>query len=207
MVTYEEQLDRDTNWALLEGSMHFEEKSAVHTTLRNLTQALNELGVDYAIAGSMAMFLHGFRRFTEAVDVLITRDGLAKIHATLEGRGYVRPFEASKNLRDTRTGVRIDFLISGQFPGDGKPGPIAFPVPRDAATENGGIRFLDLVPLIELKLASGRAALRGRDLDDVQSLILALNLTREFADRLEPSVRDSYMQKWDHAQRAANDEF
>jgi hypothetical protein len=207
MLTYEEKLNRDTQWALLEGSMHFEERSAVHTTLRNLTQALNELGVDYAVAGSMAMFLHGFRRFTEDVDVLVTRDGLAKIHEALEGRGYVKPFAASKNLRDTRTGVKIDFLISGQYPGDGKPGPIAFPVPSSAATQSGGVRFIDLVPLIELKLASGRAAHRGRDLDDVQALIQALSLPRDLVDRLHPSVRDLYLLKWDHAQQSAADEY
>jgi hypothetical protein len=207
MLTYEEKLDRDTAWALLEGSMHFEERSAVHITLRSLAQALNDLGVDYAVAGSMAMFLHGFRRFTEDVDILVTREGLAKIHDALEGRGYFKPFAASKNLRDARTGVKIDFIISGQYPGDGKPGLISFPIPNEVAKESDGIRFLDLVPLIQLKLASGRAPHRGRDLDDVQSLIQALSLPREFADRLEPSVRDSYLLKWEHAQRAATDEF
>jgi hypothetical protein len=29
MITYEQLLDRDRDWALMEGSMHFEEKSAV----------------------------------------------------------------------------------------------------------------------------------------------------------------------------------
>ena len=82
--------------------MYFEERSAVHTTLRNLVKELNELGLDYAIAGGMAMFLHGFRRFTEDVDVLVTREGLQRIHEALEGRGYVKPFAASKNLRDAR---------------------------------------------------------------------------------------------------------
>jgi hypothetical protein len=207
MLTYEEKLNRDLQWALLEGSMHFEEKSAVHTTLKNLTRALNELGVDYAVAGSMAMFLHGFRRFTEDVDILVTREGLAQIHEALEGRGYVKPFEASKNLRDTRTGVKIDFLISGQYPGDGKPGPIVFPVPSAASKESGGIRFIDLVPLIELKLASGQAPHRGKDLDDVQALIQALSLSRELADRLDPSLREAYLLKWEHAQRSAADEY
>lgn len=206
MLTYEEKLNRDTAWALLEGSMHFEERSAVHQTLRNLTQALNELGVDYAVAGSMAMFMHGFRRFTEDVDILVTGEGLAKIHEALEGRGYVKLFAASKNLRDARTGVKIDFIISGQYPGDGKPGPISFPVPAAASKESDGIRFLDLVPLIELKLASGRAAHRGRDLDDVQSLIQALSLPQDLAGSLDPSVRDSYLLKWQHAQRSAADE-
>lgn len=206
MQTYEEKLDRDTAWALLEGSMHFEERSAVHTTLRNLTLTLNELGVDYAVAGSMAMFLHGFRRFTEDVDVLVTHEGLAKIHEALEGRGYIKPVAASKNLRDAKTGVKIDFLISGEYPGDGEPGPISFPIPSTASKELEGIRFLDVVPLVELKLASGRAAHRGRDLDDVQSLIQTLSLPREFVDALDPSVRTTYLLKWEHAQRAAADE-
>jgi len=207
MLTYEEKLDRDTAWALLEGSMHFEERSAVHNTLRSLAKELTELKLDYAIAGGMAMFLHGYRRFTEGVDVLVTRETLTKIHEALEGRGYVKPFAASKNLRDSRTGVKIDFLISGQFPGDGKPGPIAFPVPSHASKESDGIRFIDLVPLIELKLASGRAAHRGKDLDDVQALIQALSLPRDLADRLHPSVRDAYFLKWDHARTASADEY
>ena len=104
------------------------------------------------------MFLHGFRRFTEDVDVLVTREGLARIHEALEGRGYVKPFAASKNLRDARTGVKIDFMVSGQYPGDGKPGPIVFPIPREASIEQQGIRVLSLDKWIELKIGLWQAA-------------------------------------------------
>ena len=99
----------------------------------------------------------------------------------LEGRGYVKPFAASKNLRDAETGVKIDFLISGQYPGDGKPGPIAFPVPASASKDDRRRSMSStLVPLIELKLASGQAAHRGRDLGDVQALnSSALDLPRD----------------------------
>jgi hypothetical protein len=200
MLTYEEQLDRDINWALLEGSMHFEEKSAVHTTLRNLSRSLNELGVDYGVAGSMAMFLHGFRRFTEDVDVLVTREGLTKIHEALEGRGYVKPFAASKNLRDARTGVKIVFLISGQYPGDGKPGPIAFPVPRDASIELDGIRVLTLQKWIELKLISGKLPARRRDWADIQDSIRTIGIPRGFSVQLDPSLQELYLQLWDEVQ-------
>lgn len=205
MPTYEEKLDRDSAWALLEGSMHFEERSAVHATLRNLTQALNELGVDYAIAGSMAMFLHGYRRFTEDVDVLVTRDGLAKIHEALEGRGYTKPFAASKSLRDVRTGVKIDFLISGQFPGDGKPGPVAFPEPHQAFEVKEGIRVLSLAKWIELKLISGKQPARRRDWADIQDVIRTLKLSRDFSSKLEPSLRDSYQQLWGEVQSDSGD--
>ena len=125
MNTYESLLNDDLNWALQEGSMHFESDSAVHKTLRRIAERLAELNIDYAIAGGMALFFHGYRRFTEDVDLLVTAEGLTKIHKELAGRGYVKLFEKSKNLRDAVTGVRIDFLVAGQYPGDGKPGPVA----------------------------------------------------------------------------------
>jgi hypothetical protein len=74
MVTYERLLDADLNFALREGSMHFEEKNAVHKTLQRITRRLNELQIPYAVVGGMAMFAHGFRRFTEDVDLLVTRE-------------------------------------------------------------------------------------------------------------------------------------
>jgi len=207
MLTYEQKLDADFDLALKEGSMHFEGSNAVHATLRRLAQRLDELGIDYVIAGGMCLFRHGYQRFTRDVDVIVTREGLARIHQELEGRGYVRPFEASKNLRDTETGVRIDFIITGQYPGEGRPGPIAFPVPSSVATEIDGIRYVDLIPLIELKLASGQASHRAQDLHDIQQLIVARSLPRELSDQLHPSLRNAYLQKWEDAQKSASDEY
>jgi hypothetical protein len=197
MVTYEQLLDRDFRWALEEGSMHFEKGSAVHQTLRKITRKLDELGVPYAVAGGMALFYHGFRRFTEDVDILVTREGLQKIHAELEGRGYLPPFTGSKNLRDADSGVRIEFLVAGDYPGDGKPRPVAFPDPASVAIDLEGMHFLNLVSLIELKLASGMTnPLRLKDIVDVQELIQVLALPEDFADRLNPFVRDKYRELW-----------
>ena len=207
MQTYEEQLDANFDLAMREGSMHFEGSNAVHKTLLRIAHRLDELGIDYAVAGGMCLFRHGFQRFTRDVDIIVTRDGLAQIHEQLEGRGYLKPFAASKNLRDTDTGVRIDFIIAGQFPGEGKPGPIAFPVPNSVATVIDGVRYVDLVPFIELKLASGQASHRAQDVHDVQQLIVARSLPRELAEQIHPSLRDAYLQKWNDAQKAAKDEF
>jgi hypothetical protein len=207
MLSYEEKLNRNVTWAMEEGGMFFDRRSAVHDTLQRLTKSLDELGVDYAIADAMAMFLHGFRRFTEVVDVLVTREGLQKVHEALEGRGYVKPFEASKNLRDARTGVKIDFLISGQYPGDGKPGPVSYPIPADASIAIEGIRVVDVAKLIELKLASGQAAHRVKDLGDAQQLIQHLNLGPDFGLQLDPSLRDAFDRLWAQAQAAKRDEI
>src|SRR4051794_35197631 len=100
MVTYEERLDSDVWWALREGSMHFEKESAVFKALIHIAKRLDQLNIPYAVVGGMALFLHGFRRFTEDVDLLVTRESLQVIHEKLEGLGYLPPFKGSKHLRD-----------------------------------------------------------------------------------------------------------
>lgn len=195
--SYEHRLDEDPGWALNEGSRHFEEKSAVHDALRKIARRLDELGIPYAIAGGMALFMHGYRRMTEDVDILVAREDIKRIHEALEGRGYRPPFERSKNLRDTENKVRIEFLLSGGYPGDGQPKPIAFPEPAAVSIEREGIRFLNLSTLVELKLASGMTNLdRLKDLTDVQELIKIVGLSLEFADKIHPYVREKYQELW-----------
>ena len=116
MQTYENQLNADLQWALREGSMHFEGESAVHKGLWRICKRLDELDIDYAIADGMALFFHGYRRFTEEVDVLVTCDGLAKLHEHLEGRGYLRPFKKSKNLTRHCYGREDRFSRRGWLP-------------------------------------------------------------------------------------------
>jgi len=200
-VAYEELLGRRLEWALREGSMHFEEKSAVHLTLRKITQRLGELKIPYAVAGGMALFFHGFRRFTEDVDILVTPDGLDGVHRHLEGLGYVPLFSGSRSLRDADSGVRIEFLVTGDFPGDGKPKPVAFPDPVQASIEQGGVCWLDLRSLVELKIASGMTSPgRLRDLADVQELIRVLGLPADFGQELHPFVQERYRELWSGVQ-------
>jgi hypothetical protein len=197
MVVYEQLLDQDTRLALQEGSMHFEEASAVHKTLRKIVARLEALGVPYAVVGGMALFLHGYRRFTEDVDILVTREGLTRVHEELEGRGYLPPFTGSKNLRDTEYGVKIEFLVAGDYPGDGKPKPVSFPDPAGVRQEVDQVKVLNLDKLIELKLASGITNPgRMKDLADVQEMIRALKLADTVAERLDPFVREKYRELW-----------
>jgi len=201
MLVYEQELNRDSDWALMEGSMHFEEKSAVQNTLRKICSRLDGLAVPYAVVGGMAMFLQGYRRYTEDVDILVTAAGLKVLHEKLEGLGYVPPFTGSKNLRDTETGVRIEFLITGGYPGDGKPKPVAFPDPAQASVRINNMECLRIEKLVELKLASGMTnVLRTKDLGDVIALIQQLNLGADFAAQLHPYVRDKYLELWQAVQ-------
>jgi hypothetical protein len=195
VIPYETRLNQNPRWALLEGSMHFEKESAVFRTMMVIAKKLDDLGIPYAVVGGMAMFLHGYRRFTEDVDILVNADGLKLLHEKLEGLGYLPPFEGSKHLRDTNTGVKIEFLVSGGFPGDGLPKPVAFPNPADVRVEIAGIWLLGLPALVELKLASGMTnPLRGKDIVDVQALIETLYLGEEFGAKLNPFVRDKFIE-------------
>ena len=202
MIAYEQRLNQDAWWALREGSMHFEQASAVHKTLVKIARRLDELSIPYAIAGGMALFFHGYRRFTEDVDILVTREGLQDIHARLEGLGYLPPFEGSKNLRDAEFGVRIEFLVAGDYPGDGKPKAVAFPKPDVAGEVIAGVRCLRLAPLVELKLASGTTLGRRKDLGDVQELIRLLHLPEDFAEQLNPMVQPLYRELWQEVQNS-----
>jgi len=148
--------------------------------------------------GGMALDAYGYRRLTVDVDLLVTKESLKTIHEKLEGLGYLPPFTGSKQLRDTEHGVRIEFLVTGEFPGDGKPKSLAFPDPTEASTTIDGLSYLKLPRLVELKLASGMTGgvARLKDLADVVSLIQILSLDAEFADQLDDYVRTKYRELW-----------
>jgi hypothetical protein len=165
--------------------------------MRKIARRLEDLRIPYAVAGGMSLDAHGFRRLTVDVNILVTRESLKTIHERLEGLGYVPPFTGSKNLRDAEYGVRIEFLVAGEFPGDGKPKPVAFPDPAEVGIEIDGICYVSLPSLVELKLASGMTNLsRLKDLGDVIELIKALGLTEQFAEELNPYVRGKYLELW-----------
>ena len=177
-----------------EGDRYFSENSEAFKSLRQVVERLDKHGIPYALVGGLALFRHGYRRYTDDVDLLVTAEGLKQVHEKLEGLGYRPPFANSKHLRDTATNVRIEFLVTGQYPGDGKPKPVAFPDPATEAVDIDGIKVLNLPKIVDLKLASGLSnERRGKDIIDVQELIEALKLPATFADQLDPSVRDKFL--------------
>ncbi|MEA2239062.1 MAG: hypothetical protein QOC81_3786 [Thermoanaerobaculia bacterium] len=176
----------------------------VWETMTHAARRLEDAGIEYAVIGGMALTLHGFARPTADVDILVSRAGLDRVHLELAGRGFLPSFSgARKSLRDTTTGVKVDFITTGEYPGDGKPKAVVFPDPATTSTDRLGYKVIELPRLIELKLASGLTnPLRLRDLADVQDLISALNLPRNLADNIDSSVRDEYLRMWDAAAAA-----
>ena len=182
----------------------FRERGAVHEALRRLAERLREESIPYAIVGGMALNLHGYHRQTVDVDILLTREGLERFRTRLVGRGYVVAFPgALKTFRDPETGVKIETLTTGEYPGDGKPKPVSFPDPAAAAVDVAGYSVIGLERLIEMKIASGLSAPHRLhvDLADVQRLVEELGLPAALEAKLDPSVRAEYRRLWDLAQR------
>lgn len=179
----------------------FDKEGEVYETLLRLVRRLESERIDYAIIGGIALLAHGYRRATMNVDALITEAGLAVFHSHVEARGYDPAFEgAQRTFLDRDTGVRVRFMISGTFPGDGEPKRVAFPEPRSASVDHDGYRVISLPKLIEIKIAAGGAPRRRRDLADVQALIEAIDLPRALAEELDESVRASFDELWTLAQ-------
>ena len=192
-----------------EALRYFMGQGNLNRALAHVAADLEERGIDYLVVGALALFAHGYPRLTEDIDLVFTNEGLDRFHEELIGPGYVPAFPgARKRLRSTKDGVRIDVITAGEYPGDGKPKPVSFPNPSQAAIEIDGIRFATLEKLIELKLASGMTASdRLKDLADVQELIKFRGLSREMAASLNPYVREKYLELWDAVQHGATNDF
>ena len=195
VTPYERQLARSFNFVIREAEQLYQGQGRLRKTYNRLTKRLDALGIAYGVVGGYALILHGVRRFTEDIDILISSEGLGRLHKQLIGLGYVRVVPGSRNLRDVETGVKIEFIVAGEFPGDGKPKPVAFPAPEAVVERREGIKVINLKSLIELKLASGMTA-KGRlqDLADVQRLIQEHRLNAEFAEELDAYVHDKFLE-------------
>ena len=189
--------------AYAEGLRYFMGEGALNTALAQVADDLKRHGIDYMVIGAVAMLAHGYPRFTEDIDLVLTAEGLDAFHRELVGLGYAPAFEgARKRLRSTRGNVPVEIIVSGEYPGDGRPKPVSFPVPSDASVEIDGVRVATLEKLIELKLASGMTAPdRLKDLADVQELIKARGLSADFVEHLNPYVREKFLELCESVER------
>jgi hypothetical protein len=170
--------------------MFFQGRDEVHRSMRRLAKRLERAGIPYALMGGMAVNAHRYRRTTGDVDVLLTADGFADFKKRFVPKNYKALPQRSRRFMDRVNEITIDILVTGHFPGSGKPGPIAFPDPREVSETIEKYRFIDLVTLVQLKLA----ARRYRDFGDVVELIRFNELDESFANRLHPSLRGDYIE-------------
>lgn len=176
-------------------------KADVQRAMAKVTRLLEEDGIPYALIGALALNDYGYERFTVDVDLLLTREGLEDFKKKHLGLGYVEKFPGSKGVRDTEHRITIDFVLAGEYPGDGLAKPVVFPDPALAAVKPKQLSLLPLPRLLELKLASGMTAPeRLKDLADVVEVIRALDLPAALENELDPYVREKFRELWQAAQ-------
>lgn len=182
---------------LAEIDMFFQGTDRVHQTMRRVAQRLDQSGIAYAIIGGMAVNAHRHQRTTNDVDFLLSADGWTAFRALIAAGEFDPTPSRPRRFIDRATGVTFDVLVTGMFPGSGKPGPIAFPDPATVSTVVDELRVVDLLTLVELKLAAGRY----QDFADVVNLIRANQLDASFQDRLDSTVRTDFIECFEEMRR------
>lgn len=168
----------------------FEGRGREHKTMRRLVQKLEKAKIPYAIMGAMAVNAHHYERTTKDVDVLLTPEGFAEFCRRFVPKAYDPTPGRPRRFLDRRHQITFDILVTGLFPGSGKPGPIAFPDPDEVSEVIQSIRVVKLPTLIQLKLA----ARRYTDFGDVVNLIRANNLDESFLPNLHSSVHQDFIE-------------
>jgi hypothetical protein len=182
---------------LRELDMFFQGKDPVHQAMRRVARRLERKGIPYAVVGGMAVFAHNHRRATRDVDILLTPAGFEEFRRSFVPKDYATVPKRTRRFVDRANKVTLDVLVTGMFPGTGKPGPIAYPDPAQVTEVKARVRVINLRTLIELKLA----ARRYQDFADVVALIRAHDLDESFARQLHPSVRQDYIECLDEKRR------
>jgi hypothetical protein len=175
---------------LKEVELFFQKNDPVHKTMRRVIKRLDKAGIAYAVVGGMAVNAHGRKRTTADLDLLLTAEGLTEFRRRFVPKDYEEVSGRPRRFSDRKNGVKIDFLVTGLFPGSGVPGPIAYPDPAVVGEVIDDARVVDLTTLIQLKLA----ARRYQDFADAVALIRVHELDEGFADRIDPTVRADYIE-------------
>ncbi|WP_254512623.1 hypothetical protein [Anatilimnocola floriformis] len=188
---------KDFDFGARECDLHFGGKGKVWGTARRFIEALREREIDSVLVGDLSMFLHGYRRVTSIVELIVNREGLAYIHQHLEELGVCKDFPAATSVRDSLTHVKIRLHFAGTpRPGNSHP-HLIIPEPSDCSTLVEGLPVISLIPMIELRLAMGLAENNyERECIDVVELIRVLRLPRDFADRMHQLVQPKYISYW-----------
>jgi hypothetical protein len=168
----------------------FEGRDAVHKTMRRIVKRLEKAHIAYAVVGGMAVYAHRYRRTTDDLDILLTPEGFAEFKRLFVPNKYAPHDRLARRFTDRANDVPVDVLVTGLFPGSGKPGPISYPDPMEVGETIKKIRVVDLLTLIQMKLA----ARRHQDFADVVNMIHFNKLDESFAERLHPSVRRDYIE-------------
>ena len=179
-------------YAMLENESLWQVTETCHTLLE-------QAGIPHLVVGGVAVCLHGYRRNTVDLDLLVRPVDQAQIREVLLAGGFSW-HETSREFR-SQSGVPVQFLLSGDSAGKGA--IVRLPDADDSQSEEviESLPVISLPRLIEMKLACGVGNLRRthKDFADVVELIVLRQLDGSFARFLHKSLRKTYRELVRHA--------
>jgi hypothetical protein len=155
------------------------ENQSLWETATHVHDVLETRSIPHAILGGVAVCLHGYRRNTVDLDLLI------------------RPADsgAVQTLRfNPASHITVKWLTAGDREGPRQPAVFPDPANSNAVMVIENLPVLKLAALIQSKLACGLGNLRRthKDFADVVELIAVHKLTAAFARKLHESVRTEF---------------
>lgn len=119
--------------AYSEGLKFFRGEGMINYALKRIAADLDRNQIDYAVIGAVALNQHGYRRFTEDIDLLLSKQGLLDFREKLVGLGYRPAFEgAKKKFRTTEENIPLEIITSGEFPAMVCQNRSSFPIRRNS---------------------------------------------------------------------------
>ncbi|MBI2825691.1 MAG: hypothetical protein HYX69_13485 [Planctomycetia bacterium] len=169
-------------------------------TAKTCHGALTDAGIPYAVAGGVAVCLHGYQRNTIDLDLVVQPGQSDTVRAALEAAGL--SWNERKHEFRTSSGISVQFLVAGERAGRNSEVRLPDPADHKSVVELEGLVVLSLAALIESKIACGQSNLRRthKDFADVVELVAKHHLGRDFARHLHKSLRPTYRQLVMHGQ-------
>jgi len=144
-----------------------------------LSWLLREYGIKPVIVGGLAVQRHGYRRFTEDVDILISRSDYER----LENDGKIK-----FGMLKVKPGIQIDVLWEGR---DGNPHP--------DFVRDGNSYYPTLEGLIYLKLLARRIKDRADVVELLKTNGLSHKLYKQVRSFLPAEMHTLFQELWEAA--------
>jgi len=152
--------------------------------IRDLGDVLSPLKVKPVIIGGIAVIVHGRRRQTADVDLLVARDDALTLIRALEASTAFSKIRLDR-FRHLGTGTGVDLCVEGEL--TSPPHQDRFPSPGSVEQiSRDPIAVVGLIDLLALKAKSGRT----RDAADFVDLFRERGLTSADVDRVKAKIQD-----------------
>jgi len=175
--------------------------------IKAIDHVLESVACESVVAGGWAVWFHGFEgRMTQDVDIVLAADRIEEFLRVAAVAGFEviaqKPGRWPK-IRHKETGIKVDILPEGAQPGTpARLAPTTIPHPSKLGAAGTKLRYIELAPLIELKLAAGRP----QDEADVAKLVLENPDTVTAIRQHLASVHADYVTAFDQLVERARDQ-